>query len=150
VSPGINVSEPESHETLGNAPPAMPGDAIPFGWLPHISQRQLRLERRLARSTAENGLPAALDWVVQETGCLISLDRPEILTRASGLRRAGLVAQVTVPRLATRLALGVEIPLAHTIVDRLLGFDRPFAESRLQLTPVEWGVWTFLILRGLD
>ncbi len=25
-----------------------------------------------------------------------------------------------------------------------------FAESRLQLTPVEWGIWTFLILRALD
>jgi flagellar motor switch protein FliN len=35
-------------------------------------------------------------------------------------------------------------------VDRLLGFDRTFAESRLQLTPVEWGIWTFLILRALD
>ena len=46
--------------------------------------------------------------------------------------------------------MGVEIPLAHAIVDRLLGFDRPFAETRLQLTPVEWGVWTFLVLRALD
>ena len=58
--------------------------------------------------------------------------------------------QLTAPRLATRLAMGVEIPLAHAIVDRLLGFDRPFAETRLQLTPVEWGVWTFLVLRALD
>ena len=98
----------------------------------------------------DGGLPAPLDWLQQETGCPISLDRPEILARASGLRRAGLVAQLTAPRLATRLALGIEIPLAHAIVDRLLGFDRPFAESRLQLTPVEWGVWTFLILRALD
>ncbi len=46
--------------------------------------------------------------------------------------------------------MGIENALAHTIVDRLLGFDRTFAESRLQLTPVEWGVWTFLILRALD
>jgi type III secretion system YscQ/HrcQ family protein len=46
--------------------------------------------------------------------------------------------------------LGIEIPLAHSIVDRMLGFDRPFAESRLQLTPVEWGVWSFLVLRALD
>ena len=42
------------------------------------------------------------------------------------------------------------MPLAHAIVDRLLGFDRSFAESRLQLTPVEWGIWTFLFLRALD
>ena len=78
------------------------------------------------------------------------VERPEILWRASGLGRSGLVAQLTASRLATRLALGIEIPLAHAVVDRLLGFDRPLAESRLQLTPVEWGVWTFLILRALE
>ena len=27
----------------------------------------------------------------------------------------------------------------HAMVDRLLGFDRKLGESRLQLTPVEWG-----------
>jgi len=32
-------------------------------------------------------------------------------------------------RLATRLAIGIENALAHTIVDRLLGFVRPFAEA---------------------
>ena len=46
--------------------------------------------------------------------------------------------------------MGVEIPLAHHFVDRLLGFDRPFAQSRLQITPVEWGIWSFLALRALD
>jgi flagellar motor switch protein FliN len=80
---------------------------------------------------------------------MIAADRPEVHWRAAGLARAGLVAQLTVPRLATRAALGIETPLAHAVVDRLLGFDRPFAESRLQITPVEWGVWTFLILRAL-
>ena len=84
------------------------------------------------------------------SGIPIAIDRPEILWRASGLGRAGLVAQMTAPRLATRLAIGIETPLAHAIVDRLLGFDRSFAESRLQLTPVEWGVWTFLFLRALE
>ena len=44
--------------------------------------------------------------------------------------------------------MGIEIPLAHAMVDRLLGFDRRLGESRLQLTPVEWGVWSFLILRA--
>lgn len=151
MSPGISLSEPESHEVLGSAPPAMEGsDAGPFGWLQCVSRRQLGLERRLASWSRDGKLPAPLDWLQQETGCPITLDKPEILARASGLRRAGLVAQLTAPRLATRLALGVEIPLAHAIVDRLLGFDRPFAESRLQLTPVEWGVWTFLTLRALD
>jgi flagellar motor switch protein FliN/FliY len=82
------------------------------------------------------------------TGAPISLDPPEILWRASGLQRPSLVAQLTASRLATRLGLGVEIPLAHTIVDRMLGFDRKLGESRLQLSPVEWGVWSFLILRA--
>jgi type III secretion system YscQ/HrcQ family protein len=48
------------------------------------------------------------------------------------------------------MALGLEVPLAHAVVDRLLGDDRPFAESRLQLTPVEWGIWTYLIVQTLD
>ena len=78
------------------------------------------------------------------------IDKPEILWRASGLGRAGLVAQMTAPRLATRLGIGIEIPLAHTVVDRLLGFDRPFVQTRLQLTPVEWGVFTFLFARALS
>ena len=44
----------------------------------------------------------------------------------------------------------LEVPLAHAVVDHLLGYDRPFAESRLQLTPVEWGVWTYLVVRFLE
>ncbi len=120
----------------------------PLGWLPRLVLREVRLGQRLAHYTALNRLPAALRWLEQETGSAIELDRPEVLWRASGLRRPSLVAQLTAPRLATRLAIGVEIPLAHTIVDRLLGFDRPLAETRLQLTPVEWGIWTFLVLRS--
>ena len=61
-----------------------------------------------------------------------------------------MIAHLTAPRLSKRLAIGIENALAHAVVDRLLGFDRAFAESRLQLTPVEWGIWTFLILRALD
>jgi flagellar motor switch protein FliN len=80
----------------------------------------------------------------------MTLDRPEIIWRASGLTRPGLVIHLTAPRLSTRLAVGIETPLAHAVVDRLLGFDRSLGESRLQLTPVEWGVWSFLVLRALD
>lgn len=58
--------------------------------------------------------------------------------------------QLTTPKLGTKLAVGIEIPLAHAIVNRMLGFDRSFGESRLQLTPVEWGIGTFLALRVLD
>ena len=57
--------------------------------------------------------PPVLDWLQNEIGIPIVIDRPEILWRASGLGRAGLVAQLTAPRLATRIAMGIEIPLAH-------------------------------------
>jgi len=89
-------------------------------------------------------------WFDELLGTSVALSQPEILWRASGLQRPSLVVQLTAPRLATRLAVGIETPLAHTIVDRMLGFDRTFAESRLQLTPVEWGIGTFLALRVLD
>ena len=80
----------------------------------------------------------------------VKLGRPEIVWRASGLLRPGLIAQLRWPELGTRLALGLEVPLAHAVVDHLLGYDRPLAESRLQLTPVEWGVWSYLLIRALN
>jgi type III secretion system YscQ/HrcQ family protein len=61
-----------------------------------------------------------------------------------------LIAQFRRPRLNSRLAIGLEVSLAHAIVNRLLGYERPFAESRLQLTPVEWGVWTYIVVRTLE
>jgi type III secretion system YscQ/HrcQ family protein len=107
------------------------------------------LEQRLERIT-RGGLPGPLLWLREELGAQVAIDRPTVLWRASGFGRAGLVAHLFVPRLEARLALGFETPLAHVVVDRLLGFDRTLAESRLQLTPVEWGVWTFLLLRVLE
>ena len=68
----------------------------------------------------DGGLSPFLNRLRNDIGAPIAIDRPEILWRASGLGRAGLVAQMTTARLATRLAMGIEIPLAHTIVDRLL------------------------------
>jgi flagellar motor switch protein FliN len=147
VSGETSVNKQSSREARKPAAPAK--DAGPLGWLPRLSRRQVGLERRLARWTCEGNLPPRLAWLQQEMGCPIVIDRPEILWRASGLGRAGLVAQLSVPRLATRLAIGIETPLAHTIVDRLLGFDRPLAHSRDQLTPVEWGICTFLFVRAL-
>jgi type III secretion system YscQ/HrcQ family protein len=47
------------------------------------------------------------------------------------------------------MAFGIETPLAHALVDRLLGFDRLAGEARLQITPVEWGVLTFAVARSL-
>jgi flagellar motor switch protein FliN len=148
MSRGTSLIERDSGVGPGIA--SLAEDAGPLGWLPRLTHRQLGLEQRLSRWANDGGLPHPLDWLRQDIGAPIVIDRPEILWRASGLGRAGLVAQMTAPRLATRMAMGFEIPLAHTVVDRLLGFDRSFGESRLQLTPVEWGIWTFLFLRALD
>jgi flagellar motor switch protein FliN len=133
-----------------SAPAAPVADAGPLGSLPRVERKQLRVERVVTRWNAGNRLPAALRWLEEWTCAEIAVLGPEILWRASGLNRTGLVAHLSAPQLATRMALGVEIPLAHAVVDRLLGFNRSMGESRLQLTPVEWGIWTFLILRMLD
>jgi flagellar motor switch protein FliN len=136
---------------LALSAPAVPApNGEPFDWLPRLSTRQLRLERWLARWTRDGRLAPTLEWLEVGCGGAVAVDRPEVFWRASGLNRPGMIAHLTVPRLATRLAIGIENALAHAVVDRLLGFDREFAESRLQLTPVEWGIWTFLILRALD
>jgi type III secretion system YscQ/HrcQ family protein len=145
------VSRTDSHDGLDqNRPAPPPADGEVFGWLPRLVSRQVRLERILSRFSEVGKLPPALHWLEEATGIAMAADRPEVLWRASGIARPSLVAQLTAPRLATHLGLGIEVPLAHAIVDRLLGFDRPLGESRHQLTPVEWGVWTFLILRALE
>jgi flagellar motor switch protein FliN len=148
VSRATGLIEHESRVGEGTASPAV--DAGPLGWLPRVSHRQLGLEQRLERWARNGGLALAFDWLRKDLGAPLVIGRPEILWRASGLGRPGLVAQMTASRLATRLAVGIEIPLAHTIVDHLLGFERSLGETRLQLTPVEWGVCTFLFLRALD
>ena len=151
-----------SHETLSTiewgedskhpvAPPVEEGsDSDPFDWLPKLSTRQVRLERLLAVWTRDGRLPPALEWLEAACGGEIAVDRPEVFWRPSGLNRPGMIAHLTAPRRSKRLAIGIENGLAHAVVDRLLGYDRALAESRLQLTPVEWGIWTFLILRVLD
>src|SRR5208283_2583328 len=121
-----------------------------WSWLPRISPRQARLEEWLARWTGEETVPHWLGWIRGGLQQPPEIGRPEIDWRASGLGRPALIAQFRWPRLNTRLALGLEVPLAHAVVDLLLGYDRPFAESRLQLTPVEWGVWTYLVVRSLE
>lgn len=122
----------------------------PFDRLARVSGRQVRLERWLAAVTRDGRLPPALEWLELGCGGAIAVDRPEVLWLASGLNRPGMIAHLTIPSLTTRMAVGIENALAHAVVDRLLGFDRALAESRFQLTPVEWGIWTFLILRALD
>lgn len=124
-------------------------DGGPLGQLPWLSSRQARLESRLARLGGGEGVGQALEWLAEAMGAGLSIDRPEVLWRPSGLGRSAMVAQLVWPRLATRLAVGLETRLAHAVVDRLLGFEREAAEGRLQITPVEWGVLTFVVAETL-
>jgi type III secretion system YscQ/HrcQ family protein len=126
------------------------GDSGPLGHLPQLSYRQVQLENRLARLAPEGRLPTTALGLEEFFGPIGSTGRPDVLWRPSGLRRPGLVAQFSWPRLSTRLAIGVETQVAHALVDRLLGDTRPRTEARLQLTPVEWGVLTYLLARGLS
>ncbi len=131
-------------------PPGPDAAEGPLDWLPRFSARQVRVERWLSGWTGDGQLPAALEWLQIGCGGSVVVDRPEVFWRASGLNRPGMIAHLTAPALGTRLAIGIENALAHAVVDRLLGYDRNFGETRHQLTPVEWGIWTFLILRVLD
>lgn len=122
----------------------------PLGPLPQLSRRQVQWEQRLARFLPGGRLPTTSFGFAEVFGPVSSSTPAEVLWRPSGLGRAGLVAQLSWPRLATRLAFGIETQVAHALVDRLLGDARPSPEGHLQLSPVEWGVLTFLIARGLS
>jgi type III secretion system YscQ/HrcQ family protein len=124
-------------------------DAGPLGSLPHLHQRQVRLRERLVSVAGESRIAAALGWLVEALGTPLHIDQPEILWRASGQMRPGVIAQLSWPRMACRMAVGIETPLAHALVDRLLGYARLPEEGRLQVTPVEWGILTFIIAETL-
>ena len=130
-------------------PAAAGRDAGPLGDLPRLSRLATRLRRRLGPGgpATAAGLFADLGRLV---GGAIAGDRFDVEHRAAGLKRPGVVAQLAWPRLGSRVALGVDPPLAHALVDRLLGYERAPAEARLQVSPVEWGVLGFVLARGLD
>jgi type III secretion system YscQ/HrcQ family protein len=125
-------------------------DAGPLGVLPSLTRRQVRLEERLGPNGSRLGPGGLLAGVANLLGEELDAERFEIHWRGAGLGRPGVIAQLTWPRLSTRVGLGIEPPLAHALVDRLLGFDRLPAEGRLQVTPVEWGILSFVMSRALD
>ncbi|AMV39034.1 FliM/FliN family flagellar motor switch protein [Planctomyces sp. SH-PL62] len=126
------------------------GSAHVWDGLPRLSAWTLALERRAEAWREAERTRAGFAWIAPPGGLDVAFDRPEVEGRAAALGRPGLVAQFRWPRLRTRLAFGVEVPIVHAVVDGLLGFDRPFADVRLQTTPVEWGVWTYLVTRALE
>lgn len=120
-------------------------DLGPLGALPRLDVRQARFRERLTR------LGAVSFRLPDEPGTAIEPVGPfEVLWRPSGLARPGFIAQLAWPELGTRIGLGLDTPVAHALVDRLLGFERLEAEGRLQLSPVEWGILTYLLARGLS
>jgi type III secretion system YscQ/HrcQ family protein len=121
----------------------------PLGDLPRVALGHAQLGAWLARASDEGRGARWLDWLADAIGPSIEVGRPEVIGRASGLRRAGVVAVLTWPRLAASVGLGIEAPLAHAVVDRLLGFDRLPAETRAAVSPVEWGVLTFVVAETL-
>jgi flagellar motor switch protein FliN len=127
-------------------------EAGPLGLLPRLARRQIRLDERLARvaRVCSDSSSPPLRWLAARLGPDWRVSAPELLWRVSGLLRPGLVAQLAWPSRRTRLGFAIDTPLAHAIVDRLLGFERSDAESRRQLTPVEWGIITFVLARCLD
>jgi flagellar motor switch protein FliN/FliY len=136
-------------QTLEVAIDAASFDAGPLGELPYLAGRQVRLQERMGKLNANPTIASAVEWFTETTGVKVALDRAEVLWRAAGIKRTGAVAQVSWPRLATRFGLGIETPIAHACVDRMLGYERLPEEGRLQITPVEWGILTFLVAETL-
>jgi flagellar motor switch protein FliN/FliY len=122
-------------------------DAGAFGLLPRLSSRQVRLGERLPE--VQKRLAPALDWLRAALGEGVTSDPVEIVWRPAGLRRAGVVIQLGWPRLASRVGVGLDATVAHALVDRMLGFDRLPADGRLSVSPVEWGILSYVAAEGL-
>ena len=125
--------------------PAVARDDLPLGDLPRLASRQAAIERIIRRAGALGTLTELLLPAMP-----IEFGTRETVWRASGLNRSGVIAQLAWPRLDARLAVGVETPLAHAVADHLLGFSRLAAEGHRQITPVEWGLLSFVFARALD
>jgi type III secretion system YscQ/HrcQ family protein len=130
-------------------PPSVAFHPGPLGILPFVSGEQVRLERVFDGAVARDRLRRATAWLVEPLGAAVAIGPVEIQLRAAGLGRPGVTAQLSVPGRHTVLGLGFETPLVHALIDRLLGFERQPGEERLQVTPVEWGVLTYILARTL-
>jgi flagellar motor switch protein FliN/FliY len=139
----------ESRKLLGSpARPLVEEETV--NEVPPLTRRQQKLEERLGPSGTRIGPAGLLKIVADLIGEGLKADRFEINWRAAGLTRPGVVVQLTWPRFATRVGVSIEPILAHAVVDRLLGFERMPAEGRASVTPVEWGILSFVAARALD
>jgi flagellar motor switch/type III secretory pathway protein FliN len=145
----VNIDDPDTHAS-SEASASDSGSYLgPLEPLPRLSHREARLASRLTRLGADGGIDRSLAWLSEALGTKIEAGAPDVLWRASAKQRGGAVAQLVWTRFATRVGLGIETSLAHGVVDGLLGFDRPPEESRLQISPVEWGVLTMVAAETL-
>ena len=136
----MSVESPQSVDE-----PAIARDDSPLADLPQLGSLQASIERVIRRAGALGTLADLLLPAVP-----IEFGTRETVWRASGLNRSGVTAQLAWPRLDARLGVGVETPLAHAVADHLLGFARLAAEGHRQITPVEWGILSFVFARALD
>jgi flagellar motor switch protein FliN len=141
----FDPSQVSRDDTSALPPTLFDGEDDPLGVLPRLTRRQVALDRRFSRLSRGSTLPEILF-----PGLPIEVGVPEILWRPSGLTRPGAIAQLAWTRLNARIGIGIETPLAHAVVDHLLGFSRSKAESQRQVTPVEWGILGLVIARALD
>src|SRR5438552_2444518 len=88
------TNDPDFHDGLGVA--VGPAGSEPFDlwdWLPRLPLRQVRIEEWLVRWQRQNTHLTWLNWLESRIGGAIELGPPEVVWRASGLRRPGLIAQ---------------------------------------------------------
>lgn len=126
-----------------------PAPAGPLENLPKLSGLQVKLGRRVRDAAGAGPWRDALAWLAPSLGDGLEVGTPEILWRPSGVRRPGAIVHLGWPRLGARLGLGIEVPLAHAVVDAALGYERMPGEDRLPISSVEWGVWTYIAGQAL-
>jgi flagellar motor switch protein FliN/FliY len=129
--------------------PTRTDDGGPLGSLPRLDPRAVAAFGALRNASIAAPLARALDWLTAPLGDSIRIGPVEVLPRVSGLKRPGAIARLSSPSHGTHLGLGLETSLAHALVDRALGYDRGPGADRLQITPVEFGVLTYLAARTL-
>ncbi len=122
----------------------------PFDDLPRVSRRSGLLEMAVRRWIDRRDWPDHLPWLAEALGSRLEFGPIEVQDRASGLSRSAAIAVLIHPGRAIRIGLGLETSLAHAVVDELLGHQRQPGEERYQVTPVEWGILSYVTLRSLD